>query len=340
MAPLREAPSVRVETLAELIGIANAIETEAIRRYGGLATEMRRRGEGATADAFDAMVREEEGHVAAVAGWARGLGEAVPDADTFRWRLPADLAESWEEVSGSALLTPYRAYAIAVDNEERAFAFYAYLAASATDPAIAREAEALAKEELRHAALLRTWRRTAWRQQRGATVGTTHRATGIDSVDQLKQLIGVAEAEITACHRLLGRRIRGSGDDVSADLLDRLAGEAAARTTLPLARHGGADEGTEQPVVLLLAAQRPLERLCDALESILSAAPDEPMQAAAQEALSHAVARIARLGRRIEALAPHSQRQNENPERATPSDELPTRGVGISHRSTSGRARH
>ena len=47
---------------------------------------------------------------------------------------------------------------------ERAFAFYAYLAAAADDATIAREAEALAREELRHAALLRTWRRAAWRR--------------------------------------------------------------------------------------------------------------------------------------------------------------------------------
>jgi hypothetical protein len=252
------------------------------------------------------MVGEEESHVAAVAGWARGLGRPVPAADAFRWRLPADLAESWDAVSGSALLTPYRAYAIAVDNEERAFAFYAYLAASAADPTIAREAEVLANEELRHAALLRTWRRIAWRQERGAAAGTIPRAATIESVGQLARLIEATEAEVTACHRLTGKRLRGLGDDVSADLLEVLADEAAGRTTLPVQHRSSVDEcKAEQPVALLLAAQRPLERLCDVLESVLSASPDEAMQAAAQEALSHAVARIARLGRRIEALGSH-----------------------------------
>src|SRR3546814_5080609 len=166
MALLTTEPPTLVDTLADLVGIAHTIETEAIRSYTRLAAEMRRRGEIATAEAMEAMAREEDAHVAAVESWARRLDQPVPGDDRFRWRLPADLAATWDEVSGSALLTPFRAYAIAVDNEQRAFAFYAYLSASAEDPAIAREAEALAREELRHAALLRTWRRAAWRRER------------------------------------------------------------------------------------------------------------------------------------------------------------------------------
>src|SRR3546814_4038197 len=94
-----------------------------------------------------AGAREEDAHVAGVESWARRLDQPVPGDDRFRWRLPADLAATWDEVSGSALLTPFRAYAIAVDNEQRAFAFYAYLSASAEDPAIAREAEAHARAD-------------------------------------------------------------------------------------------------------------------------------------------------------------------------------------------------
>jgi len=301
MARLSTEPPTRVETLAELVGIAHTVETEAIRCYRRLADEMRRRGEPATAEAFAAMAREEDAHVAAVEGWAGRLGQPVPADDRFRWRLPVDLAESWDEVAGSALLTPYRAYAIAVDNEQRAFAFYAYLSAAADDATIAREAEALAREELRHAALLRTWRRAAWRRQRAAAAVPD--AEPIDSPERLAEVIAAAEAGIAACHRLLAVRLRAAGDPAGAVLLDHLAEEAGARSSVPVSGQCTAEECTAgSPVALLLAAQRPLERLSEQLETAYLAAADEHLQAAVQDALSHAVARIARLGRRIEAL--------------------------------------
>lgn len=298
-------PATRIRTLAELVGIAHTVETEAIRCYSGLAEEMRRRGEPDTADAFQRMAREEDAHVAAVAGWAGSLGQPVPEDDRFRWRLPAEIAASWAEVSGSALLTPYRAYAIAVDNEQRAFAFYAYLAAAADDPKIAREAEALAREELRHAALLRTWRRAAWRRERAHPhdAGSLAPATPADSPEELARTIRAFEADAAACHRSLGLRLGSLGDATSAALLDELAGEAAAHASAEVPEHCSAEECTaSQPAALLLAAQRPLERLSELLENALLENSDGRMQALAEEALSRTVARIARLGRRIEAI--------------------------------------
>lgn len=300
MTRLSAQPPTRVATMAELVGIAHTIETEAVRCYDQLAREMHRRGEHDTAAAFEAMSREEDAHIAAVDGWARRLGEPVPDDDRFRWRLPAELAASWDEVAGSALLTPYRAYAIAVDNEQRAFAFYAYLVAAAEDPAIAREAEALAREELRHAAKLRTLRRAAWRRERQASGGDVG---PVESLADLNRLIAAAEAETAGCHRLLADRLRAAGDPESAALLDELADEAAARASASPPAGCEAEEcRARQPVGLLHAAQRPLERLCDVLEATLLVTPDPDMLAVAEQALDATVARIARIGRRIEAI--------------------------------------
>ncbi|GHD52639.1 hypothetical protein GCM10017083_28290 [Thalassobaculum fulvum] len=300
MTRLSVQPPTRVATMAELVGIAHAIETEAVRCYDRLAREMHRRGESETAAAFEAMGREEDAHIAAVEGWARGLGESVPADDRFRWGLPPELAASWDEIAGSALLTPYRAYAIAVDNEQRAFAFYAYLVAAAEDPSIAREAEALAREELRHAAVLRTWRRAAWRKERQEGGGD---ADPVESLAGLNRLIDATEAETAGCHRLLAERLRAAGDPESAALLDELAEQAVARTAAPPPAGCEAEEcRTRQPVGLLHAAQRPLERLCDVLEATLLATPDPAMLAAAERALDDTVARIARIGRRLEAI--------------------------------------
>ena len=149
---LLEDPGIGPVDMRTLAGLALAIEHESVQRYAALADAMKRRGEPDTAAAFQALCEEERRHVDAVDRWAASVGEPAPASENLAWRLPADLASSWNEVAGSALLTPYRALSIAVVNEQRAFAFYSYLAAHATDERVRVEAERLAGEELRHAA--------------------------------------------------------------------------------------------------------------------------------------------------------------------------------------------
>ena len=67
------------------------------------------------------------------------------------------------------LVTPYQTLSIAVRNEERAFAFWSYVSADAADPAIRREAERMAGEELQHVARLRGERRRAFHEARART---------------------------------------------------------------------------------------------------------------------------------------------------------------------------
>ncbi|MGF1608727.1 MAG: ferritin family protein [Kiloniellales bacterium] len=302
MAPLTRDPETALASLAELVGIACSIETEAVRRYDWLAAEMARRGEDETAETFRALAAEEGRHIDAVERWAQGLGEALPPTGTFAWRLPPDLARTWDEAAASALLTPVRALAIAVDNEQRAFAFYSYLAARADDPKLAAEAEILAREELHHAALLRTWRRTAWRREReGDTALRPPRR--IDSREQLVEVIADYERAIALAHRGLARRLADLGDAASAALLAELAGLAEARAASVDGKvHPVKLRKVDTPQPLLLAAQGALERLSEILETLLAAPPDEATQTEAQAALAHVVARIARVGQRLEEL--------------------------------------
>lgn len=293
MQSLTTDPQASAIDLAELVGIAHAIEVAAIERYRWLAEEMARRGEAETAEAFRKLEAEERRHSAAVDAWAAALGQAVPDA-SFDWRLPPEVAQSWEEAAASALLTPYRALAIAVDNEQRAFAFYTYLAARAEDPAVAREAEALARQELEHAAVLRTWRRAAWRRDRRRAGGQALPA--IESGADLAAAIAAQKSEIERQHQRLADRLRAAGDEASAAVL---AEAAPAPGTPALRSRAGADESRR----LLIEAQQPLERLSEMLEAVLLAPPDESAQAQAQEALSEAIARLARIGRRLDSLA-------------------------------------
>ncbi len=60
----------------------------------------------------------------------------------------------------------YRSFAVAVRNEERAFAFWSYIAANGVSPEIRDAAERMAREELEHAKTLRRERRKAFFEDR------------------------------------------------------------------------------------------------------------------------------------------------------------------------------
>jgi len=291
---LERNPELGPVDLRLLVGIANAIEREAVERYETLARIMDQRGEPELAAAFRKMLAEERSHVEAVERWTATLGEAPPDIAQFRWRLPPDLSRSWDEVAASARLTPYRAFAIAVDNEQRAFALYSYLAAAAEDPEVAAQAEALAKEELRHAALMRRWRREAWhRERRPASAEPSVRSS-----HDLHKLLAQREAAIGRLHRAIAERLRALGDTQSGEVVEQVAADPS---WIPAPSAGPVDPFPESdnPVRLLMAAQAPLEALSDTLETIMQHNEGEVF-AEAQRAAANVIGRIAKLSLRAE----------------------------------------
>lgn len=300
--PFGAEPDIRQPvSLPVLADIADAIERESVRRYQTLAAVMERRGDEATAAAFRVMLDEERKHVGAVERWAAALGPAREGGARFEWRLPAELWGTWDEVATSARLTPYRAFAIAVDNEQRAFALYSYLAAGATDPRVAAEAEKLALEELGHAALMRRWRRQAWhREQREAPEAPPV----VTSAEALQKLLARREADIVARHRAVAARLRAVGDDESAALLEQLVPSWTPARDAPAGAPAKLDD---DPVHLLVAAQQPLEALADTLEGVLRTLEGE-LFAQGQRALANVIARLSRIAlqtaRRMEATPP------------------------------------
>ncbi len=306
---LDDDPGIEAVSMPILVGIANAIENEAVRRYALLAELMERRGEPATAAAFRAMLEEERKHVVSVDRWAASIGEPVPAIEQFEWQLPADLSSSWDDISRSALLTPYRAFAVAVENEQRAFSFYAYLAAHADNPQIRAEAEKLGAEELRHASLLRRWRRRAYhRERRPARVAELE----IGSIEVLHDVLAMHESMIARTHRDLARRLRRVGDDESAQLLERLL-EAPTWPPAPVAGTQSGDAAppdpdstpdADDPRHLLVDAQKPLEVLSETLQMVMRTTEGE-LFAETANAMTNVVARLARIslhvGRSVEA---------------------------------------
>lgn len=290
-------PEIQSVSMPLLVGIANAIERESMKRYAALADTMERRGDAATAAAFRVMLEEERRHADEVARWAAGLGEAVAEPGRFDWQLPAELSDSWDEISGSALLTPYRAFAIAVDNEKRAFALYSYLAARATDSRVRAQAERLGIEELGHAAVMRRWRREAWhRERRAAREEPLSEAAPITSAEALNALLARREAAIAQAHRALAARLRQAGDGESARLLEALL-ETPSHPAASAARPPAPVPDTDDPLPLLVAAQRPLEALSEELEAVMGAATGALFEQA-EAALVSVVTRLARIALR------------------------------------------
>ncbi|MDA9435582.1 ferritin-like domain-containing protein [Bradyrhizobium sp. CCBAU 51627] len=203
-------PGGVVESLDELFALAHGMELEAANRYDDLAEEMRKQGKHDLADVFAKLGSAEREHVDSVAQWSQSRRGKVPDPALVRWQTPEAIdPEAAAEVKTSRLMTPYRALAMAVRNEERAFAFWSYLAAYSDDPEVKQASEAMAREELGHVTALRKERRRAYHREhaREPSAGS-----------------GTATLQIDA------RRLELRLADQLADLERHMSGPSAVRT--------------------------------------------------------------------------------------------------------------
>jgi rubrerythrin len=284
-----------IRSVTQLAGIANEIETQTIEGYRALAGQMARRGHAETARTLRQMAAEAEAH--ATVHWPAGRPGGIGDrADPSIDVLPPEFAGLWDAVWESALLTPYRALALAVQNEQRAFVFYSYLAAHAQDAAAAKEAERLALAKLRHAATLRRWRRAAYRAEK---IGGAP-AESVDP-DLLASWVPAAERKIAVCHRSVVHALKLAGDEDSAALLRTgslvpFAEISASETCLDSDCRGG------DPIRLLAAAQKPLERLGERLQAALDKCADEAAYRLAQMHLERTMQRLEVIRRRLAEL--------------------------------------
>ncbi len=223
MGLLRTEPEGVVESLPELMAIAKALEEESARRYLQLSQRMRSLDNKAAMEVFEHLAREEETHSARVVEMSLSVTGAAPKRAEIRWELPRDLEdEGMADLAVSYLVTPYRALSIAVRNEERAFAFWSYVSAYAPSESIRAYAERMAREELRHAAILRRERRTAYHDQ-------PHHPRMVSSalsMAQLQEKAATLERGILEKCRALAAV---AGDDqATANLLRKIAEETTA----------------------------------------------------------------------------------------------------------------
>ncbi len=221
---LKSEPAGTLHSLDELFALAHAMEEEAATRYSDLAEEMRRQKKDDLAEVFANLAAAEREHVDSVTKWSQSRRHRDPDPALVRWDAPDTFdAETAAELRTSRLMTPYRALATAVRNEERAFAFWSYLAAYSDDAEIKKAAEAMAHEELGHVATLRKERRRAYHREHDRTEGESGQAA-TKRVDARR-----LELRLAAQLADVERRQEGPAATRARELLDetmRMADEA------------------------------------------------------------------------------------------------------------------
>ena len=227
---LKSEPAGNLASLDELFALANAMEREAADRYTALSEEMQRQGRRDLAEVFARLAAAEREHVDSVARWSTARTGHAPDAALVRWRAPETFEpEAASEIHGSRLMTPYRALAMAVRNEERAFAFWSYVAAFTDNADVKTASEAMAREELGHVATLRKERRRAYHTENEGG-GTTSDGEPVDARQLEARLAELLEAMAARSASRPAERLHELAQEAS-----RMSAEIAGLVQLPAA---------------------------------------------------------------------------------------------------------
>ncbi|MGE3874926.1 MAG: ferritin family protein [Parvibaculaceae bacterium] len=273
MIRLTSEPSTPIRSMDELLAVAMTMEKDSAGRYADLAERMRAAGRPELAEVFDRLVQEERGHIGMIAGWAQQLRRHVSET------LPARTApQNVFDDENLALVSPelldtYHALAIAVRNEERAFAFWSYMAAHGASPEIREAAERMAREELEHAKTLRRERRKAFFRRRQDAVAA-------------REPSDLPALELEVCKALEERFRMNGGQGEYRDLA-----EEALRLSRDLAANPLRDPMPAGP-----PPPRSLEALCEWLADHYIAAGERLLsQAARDRAQALATAAVRRL---------------------------------------------
>ena len=148
------ARDVAPHTLAELMALALAMETEAAQRYAEFADAMEMHNNVEVAQLFRRMAQIEAGHAQTIMtqmAWTEAPPHPGFGPDFFEG------PETPRPDDVHYLMQPYHALTIALACEERAEQFFARLVAVADVEAVRDAARAMQAEEREHVALIRAW---------------------------------------------------------------------------------------------------------------------------------------------------------------------------------------
>jgi rubrerythrin len=275
MSPLKSEPFAVVTSMDELLAIAYAMEQEAIDGYSKLADHMRRENRLKMVAVFEQLVGEERQHLGNVIDWSEKIRGKKPDLSRLRWK-PTDTFDDEGAIAvAPELLTAYRAFSMAVRNEERAFLFWTYVAAQTDQDPLREAAEQMAREELGHLATLRRERRRAFHAQQDALP----RAPVLD----------LPEMELRLAEHLEAAAAKAPRHEATS--LEGLAGQARKRSLSiaqrpfgpsPLLSHGVAPEVSRRIAALC-------ELILDCYLDFGERLPDQESRSQAQQFAAEAV---------------------------------------------------
>ncbi len=283
---LKSEPAGTLGSLDEMFALAHAMEQEAASRYGQLADDMRRQNKGDLAAVFEKLAAAEREHVDSVERWSQSRRGKAPDPALVRWEGPETLDEDTAaEIRTSRLITPYRALSMAVRNEERAFAFWSYVAAFSKDAEIKTAAEAMAREELGHVSILRKERRRAYHKERDVAAAERPDVTASASQQDRPGRLDARTLELRLAAQLadLERRLSGAPANRAHELLDETM--AISTETAGLGNFAARLEQTDSQTIA--------EALADAYLSGAEGAGDADRLESLQSLAERAIARLA-----------------------------------------------
>jgi rubrerythrin len=236
---------VLVTTIRQVLSIADAMERGAAKRYATLADCMRRVGHTDLAHVFDALALEEMQHVESVKHLAQASQSVGPEADIAGFALPRTF--EIDDAGSAALLTPYKALSLAVRCEEEAFTFWAYVASETANSEVRVQAEAMARQELVHAAKLRHERRRAYHAEK-----QQRQPEPVDVLDNdaMRAFIGRQEHETAEILNGAADRLDGSIDPDLVTLMRKFAGSMAFAESPVTKRSSGTLGNIERAAVV------------------------------------------------------------------------------------------
>lgn len=144
---------ISIETEAELLAHAHAIEQDALERYRMLADQMDAHNNPVLAELFRELASHEEKHAAEILSRAGDI--TLPDLKPGEFKWPdVESPESAELDLAHYKMTPWHALQMALQAEQRAFAFFDHVVRTADDTNLQAWAEEFRDEEAEHVELV------------------------------------------------------------------------------------------------------------------------------------------------------------------------------------------
>ena len=155
MSPAPATPVCKL-SLAELLLHALVIELEAMQRYQQLADMMEQTRNRKVAKIFQKMSEIEARHAEIIDAQIKDRELPMLTPSQYHWRGP-EAPENADSGRLFHLLTPCQAMSLALDNEQRAYEFFADVVDDSTDELVREMAAEFAVEEEQHVAWVEEW---------------------------------------------------------------------------------------------------------------------------------------------------------------------------------------